>query len=87
MIIYYFGKVYYSRTLSWACTTLVLLSVPAAALAWHLRPHECLSQESQALAMLAVDYWLAATLSASAATIDANPTDPFCQAAATPTSR
>jgi len=62
MIIYYFGKVYYSRTLSWACTTLVLLSVPAAALAWHLRPHECLSQESQALAMLAVDYWLAATL-------------------------
>jgi hypothetical protein len=32
-------------------------------------------------------YWLAATLSASAATIDANPTDPFCQAAATPTSR
>ena len=62
MIIYYFGKVYYSRTLSWACTTLVLLSVPAAALAWHWRPHECLSQESQALAMLAVDYWLAATL-------------------------
>lgn len=62
MIIYYFGKIYYSRVLSWIGVVLLSLSVPAAAIAWQYQLHECLSEDAQSLALLVADYWLAATL-------------------------